>query len=316
MTIKILSQAITDELERVRHTIESQLQSGISEVDDMLKLLLNYQGKMLRPMLVILSGRMAGPIIEGQIKLGAAIEMIHLATLLHDDVLDDADRRRGKPSINHLQGNEAAVLLGDLLLSQAFYLSVEIGSLELLGYVSRTTQLICEGELSQVLRRGDYNLEEEEYFRIIAGKTASLMQCCCIQGVKLGQGNPDICQAAEQFGYNLGVAFQIMDDIKDIDNGQASFISKTLGTDMAKEKMTLPLIHYLMRSDSATRDQVRDLLRTGDQSSRHQLADRLEQFGSVQYARDRARDYIDLAKAAIRHLNDSDGLCLLADSIL
>ena len=239
---------LSDELKQVSITVESFLQSDYPEVNNVCREALAYQGKMVRPSLLLLSWRTVGGLDCGDIydarRAAAVVELIHLATLVHDDVLDEAMMRRGGKTVNCLRGNEAAVILGDYLLSSAFHLcsTLKIPSLNvLLGEVTRT---MCAGEMVQLHNRNNLSLTVEEYNNIIYGKTASLISACCEIGAILAQPNEEERETLCVFGENVGRAFQIRDDLLDL-LGDQSFIGKPAGRDLEKGKLTLPIILLL-----------------------------------------------------------------------
>ncbi len=212
-----------------------------------------FRGKMLRPCLVLLSGRACSgdqPLSEAHTVIATVVEMVHMATLVHDDVLDEAELRRKGATINHLRGNEAAVLLGDYLISHSYHLCSGLDSQFASRLIGRTTNCVCEGELLQLDNRNNLDLDEQTYLQIIERKTASLCAACCLLGAKFAGAEPAHVAALETFGMSLGTAFQIQDDILDL-VGDASCVGKTLGIDVEKGKLTLPLIHFL-RSAAGT----------------------------------------------------------------
>ena len=202
---------------------------------------------MLRPMLVLLSGLVAGeeekPLKHEHITLATVVEMVHMATLVHDDILDGAEVRRRGATINHLHGNEAAVLLGDFLISHAYHLCSSIGSQEASRLIADTTNVVCEGELTQNFNRGNWKLDLPTYNLIIYRKTAALTETCCKIGAMFSTRKKEWIAAMAHYGRQIGMAFQIVDDILDICGSQKA-VGKSLGTDIEKGKLTLPMIHF------------------------------------------------------------------------
>ena len=207
-------------------------------------------GKMLRPALLLLCGRAAGEIGETHVLLGAAVEALHGATLVHDDVLDEAQMRRHAPSVNKLWGNEASVLLGDFLFASAFNLAAQTGDIPSMRMISSAAATVCHGELIQIAHRNDTALDEARYMEIVRKKTASLYACACAMGARCAGGDEDLAAALRDYGRDLGAAFQIVDDCLDI-TGDEDEAGKSLGTDLAKGKFTLPMIWLMGRSKKA-----------------------------------------------------------------
>jgi octaprenyl-diphosphate synthase len=245
-------------------------------------------GKMVRSGLVLLVGECLGTIREEHIQVAAMVQMIHDATLLHDDVIDEGHRRRGAPTINRLWGNESAVLLGDFVLSRVFKMAADLDS-SVARILAQTAVHVCEGELRQVMQRDNWQLRETEYLDIITEKSASFFSGCCRLGAVLSQGSPDQVEAAAAYGLHAGVAFQIMDDVLDI-VGDESRMGKGARSDFDSSKPTLAIIHLLAGAPARDKAAICELLKTpGD--SKHQLAAMLEAAGSLQYARERAQHY-------------------------
>ena len=306
------------ELEEVREVFDGELRSDLPMIADLIEEVGKFRGKMLRPILVLLCGRACGPINPAHRTIAAVAEMVHMATLVHDDVLDEADYRRRGPTLNALHGNEAAVIMGDLCISHAFRLCSALDSPLPSRLIAATTNTLCEGELMQLYYRGHYGLTEERYLDIITRKTAQLIATCCYLGAWASGANAAICAAFETFGLKVGMAFQIMDDILDL-AGAREGAGKTLGTDLLKEKLTLPLIHFL-RQDTARRSRLlQGLAAAPDQAGRVKLLGRLDEDGSLAYARRRARLLIRDAKRALPQIESEqsrDFLVKLADQVI
>jgi octaprenyl-diphosphate synthase len=259
---------------------------------------------MLRPALLLLSARACGKVTEQHPILAAVVELVHMATLVHDDVLDEADVRRRSPTVCRRAGNEAAVLLGDYLISHAFHLCSSLDSQYASGLIGQTTNTVCEGELLQVHHRGDYDLTQAQYIEIITRKTASFTGVCCRLGAHYAGASEDLVETLEQYGLNVGIAFQITDDVLDI-VGDEKQAGKTLGRDLEKHKLTLPLIHCFASSQSEDRLQLRTLLEA-ERQDRSAMRDLLVQTGSITFARHTAQRYIESATALLNTLPPSD----------
>ena len=307
-------KVISDEMGQVGKLIESQLagcpdQPGLR---GLLGYLGNCRGKMIRPGLVLLAGAGCGEITGTHILTAAVIEIIHNATLLHDDVIDEGRKRRGLATVNSLWGNESAVLLGDYLLSRAFRMCADLEP-EVTRVVAATAGRTCEGELRQINQRENWGLSESEYIDIITEKSAAFFSSCCYLGAVLAGGSETQARSLADFGLNVGIAFQITDDLLDI-IGEESEAGKTLGTDVEKSKLTLAVIHLLNSAEKTARGAVMDALgarcgaygaegkRRYDQRA---LAELLRSSGSLAYARGRAEEYVMVAIEAWASLKES-----------
>ena len=255
----------------------------------------HYRGKRLRPALLLLTAKACGKVAPAHHTLAAAMEMIHTATLVHDDVLDEADIRRHVPTFNAGWGNKVSILLGDMLFTHAFHLTsaVDVRACQLTG---EATNRVCAGELRQVTERGNLELTEADYFAITDGKTAALTECCGRLGALYAGASEEVANRLAGFGRNLGLAFQIADDLLDL-VGTEDAAGKTLGTDLAQQKLTLPVIHCLHRLPPAEAAKLRDAIRTGAEGLGLRVLHALEKTQSVAYAKRRAEEF---AKAA-RH---------------
>jgi len=304
-----MCESIADELAQVCRIIDDELFSDLPVVNDLSEHARGYRGKMLRPALLLLSGRACGGTTEEHLTLAAVLEIVHMATLVHDDVLDEADLRRRHPTINRLQGNEAAVLFGDYLISHAFHLCSTIDTFAC-RQIGATTNTVCEGELHQVHHRGDFKLTTEQYLEIISRKTAALTGAACMLGAHYAGANESVVSELQQYGLEVGMAFQITDDVLDIVGSQEQ-MGKTLGRDLDERKLTLPVIHALGQATSPVRRHVQDLLQT-PQADRRRLAQLLGESGSIEFAMARAGDYVRAAVSRLDALPDSDARTTLA----
>jgi octaprenyl-diphosphate synthase len=297
---------IRDELDQVRKLVNEQLagRSDKLEVRRLLGTVNTGGGKMLRPGLVLLAGASCGRITREHIQVGAIIEIIHNATLLHDDVVDGGQKRRGEPTVNSLWGNEAAVVLGDLLLSKVFGMCADLDE-EVIRMIAGTMARICEGELRQTVQRRNWELSEPEYIDIVTEKSAALFACCCNLGGFLAGAKEAEIRLLVDFGLNAGIAFQIMDDLLDI-VGDESKAGKTLGSDIDKNKPTLAVIHVLRQVDTAERDTIISGSNIAG-SNKKRLLELLRSYGSLKYAQSRAKSFVTKAIAALAGLEESEG---------
>jgi octaprenyl-diphosphate synthase len=308
--LSTLTACINPQLEAVDRLFEAELKSTLPSVNTLVKHVSRFRGKMLRPILVLLSGKSAGELTNAHVTIATVVEMVHMATLVHDDVLDEAELRRKGATINHLRGNEAAVLLGDYLISHSYHLCSSLDSQLASRTIARTTNEVCEGELLQIHNRNNIDLDETTYFDIISRKTASLCATCCQLGATLAGASEDVVARLETYGRSLGIAFQIQDDILDI-VGDVDTVGKTLGIDVEKGKMTLPMIHFLRTAPQEHRALLRSLLSTGDADKAERIRNLLLPTQSIQYARDRARQLVDKAQNAIAELPESEAKIVL-----
>lgn len=269
----------------------------------------HYRGKRLRPILLLLAAKAIGKITPAHHTLAAAMEMIHTATLVHDDVLDEAQLRRHESTFNATWGNKVSILLGDMLFTHAFHLTstVDWRACQITGEV---TNRVCAGELRQITERGNLELTEDDYFDIIDGKTAALTECCGRLGALYAGASEDVATRLANYGRWLGLAFQIADDVLDL-IGDEETAGKTLGTDLAQQKLTLPVIHCLNRLPPPQAAQLRDTLRTGGDHLGPQVLAALQQTQSVAYAKRQAEDYAKAAKHELDGLPRSECRTLL-----
>ena len=293
---------VESQLLEVQGYIDAHLNSLYEPVSQLLEYVNIRSGKMLRPGLVLLSGLCCGEILPVHITVAAITEMVHDATLLHDDVIDEGDIRRGNATVNRLFGNEAAILAGDLLLSRA---SVICSSLDpdINKIIASATSQVCEGELAQLLQRDNFQLTESEYIKIISQKTAALFSGCCRLGAVCSKAPEAQAEALSKFGKNIGIAFQITDDLLDI-TGNENQTGKTIGRDVDKNKLTLSLIHQL----SSVGEKEKETLIEKIENSRHDrkvLVDILSNNGSLEYAGKRAEEFVGLATDSLADIADS-----------
>lgn len=252
-----------DKLAEIRRPIEAELKEYRAIFEQTLKHenpllrvalehLLNRQGKMMRPMLVLLAAKFVGEVNERVLHAAVSLELLHTASLVHDDVVDESDRRRGQKSVNALLDNKAAVLVGDFLLSKALYHAAATGSNRVVTWVSELGQTLADGELLQLANLDISDISEENYFEVISKKTASLFATCAKVGALLAGGGEEVVSELEDFGQKVGICFQMRDDLLDFDNQHDT--GKPAGNDMKEGKLTLPVIHALLKTgDEAMR---------------------------------------------------------------
>lgn len=294
-------QRIDSHLMRVSELIRRSLaaRGAAGELTALFEHLNARSGKLLRPGLVLLAGECFGPLTEDHIRVSAMVEMIHHATLLHDDVIDDGHMRRGVPTANRLWGNESAVLLGDFVLSQVFRMAADLDT-PAAKIVAQTAVRVCEGELRQIVQRRNWRLSEPEYIDIITEKSASFFSGCCRLGGLLSHAQERHVEALAHFGLFAGIAFQIADDLLDI-TGDEHRTGKTGHRDTARDKLTLAVIHLLRTVDPSCRADIYTSLES-ENDSRGELVDLLGQHGSLRYAHDQAQSYIAKAVESLSPL--------------
>jgi octaprenyl-diphosphate synthase len=257
---------------------------------------------MLRPALVLISGLSCGELNDEHIHVAAIIELIHNATLLHDDVIDDGQIRRGVPTVNHLWGNESAVLLGDFLLSRVFGMCAQLPP-AVVEVISKGTMQLCEGELRQIVQKRNWSLSEDKYIDIIKDKSAALFSIACQLGAMLSDADEKKTQSMTNYGLNLGIAFQITDDLLDI-TGSENETGKTLGSDAETSKPTLPVIHLLSTLDEATKIELIERL-NDPLVNKLDILQMLDKPNSLEYAQNRAKEFITQATESLENLESS-----------
>ena len=260
----------------------------------------HYRGKRLRPALLLLAGHACGEVTRAHHVLGAVVEMIHTATLVHDDVLDEAETRRHVRTVNSLWGNRTSLLLGDILFSAAFRLcsTVDATACEWIG---NATNRVCAGELLQVSQAGNLHLSAETYYEIVRGKTGALTECCTRLGAKYAGGSDEVIERLAEYGRELGTAFQIADDVLDL-LGNEAIAGKTLGTDIGQQKLTLPLIQALSELPDEDAERLRDALERGSMTV---VNDFVAATGAIDFAQAEAKRIATNARRALAILPNS-----------
>ena len=325
-----VSQRLEEELAQVDSRLAAELISELPCVNSLVAHLERYRGKMLRPMLHLVTAMACSPtgqdVTEAHRIVAAVTELVHLATLVHDDVLDEAQIRRRGATINHLHGNETAVMLGDYLISHAYHLCSALDSTTASRVIADTTNTVCEGELLQLTNSHNRNLDEATYFEIIRRKTASLCGACCRLGSLLSEAPPDLGTNLYAYGEKLGVAYQIIDDVLDL-TGTEKTVGKTLGRDLEKGKLTLPLIHFLTSTTGPQQHQMLDLLPKGPDGNKPKALsvqsydnDRavkilrlLTDHDCVGYASQWANRLVEEAKTSLQGVPEGPAKALLID---
>ncbi|MAT80113.1 MAG: polyprenyl synthetase [Phycisphaerae bacterium] len=310
-----IGHLLIDQLDAVCKVFERHLESDDDGVNDLCSHIERYRGKMLRPSLVILSSLAVSgsdssdDLNERHQIVAAVVEMIHMATLVHDDILDESEVRRGGATINSLNGNEVAVMLGDYLISKAFHLCSTMGDPSINLALGEVTNTLCEGEVIQLQKRHDLDIDESVYLDVVGRKTGSLIGACCHMGAVLGNGNEEHCSALKMFGEEMGIAFQITDDVLDL-FGETAVTGKTVGRDLDLGKMTLPLIRLRNSLDSIDREQFDLVVHSRDREGLQKFLDTSSALDSTMQT---ARDIVVRAKSRLSILPEGPALELLLD---
>ncbi|MHC4940994.1 MAG: polyprenyl synthetase family protein [Planctomycetota bacterium] len=291
-----LLQPLQEDLELVEAEITRMTTSQFEPLQVLFEHLSRFAGKRLRPALTVLSGRLFGEVHPEHHSVGAIIELIHTATLVHDDILDESRMRRRVETINHRVGNETAVLLGDYLFATCFKEAAALEDRFASRYLSEIVGVVCRGEILQVHHRHDFEMTEEVYFRIIEDKTAALYAAALRCGSHLAGADPELCDLVASFGTRIGAAFQIADDILDL-TGEEKAVGKQLGTDLDKAKMTLPMLRLREAASPEDRARFEDAILTDDIEARRSILPLLEKYGAIESARLTAEHLIETAMA-------------------
>ena len=304
LTLADMYAPIGGDLEDATRIFDRELAGDLSFVSRLCDTVRSYRGKMLRPALLLLSARAAGQLSQIHHTLAAVVEMVHMATLVHDDVLDEADERRRQPTISSTEGNVAAVLLGDYLISHAFHLCSSLPTRHASRRIGATTNVVCEGELLQNHHGGDPGLTEADYLDIIRRKTGALTAVSCELGAHFAGADSAITGAIGAYGMSAGVAFQIIDDVLDI-IGNRNEVGKTLGQDLKRGKLTLPTIHCLAHASPATRRELIAALVGEAPCDRARLGQWLAETASIRYAISAATEHVTEALRELEPLAPS-----------
>lgn len=285
----------------------------------LLKIILNYifrrKGKQMRPMLVFLSARLNGEIGEQAYVAATMIELLHTASIVHDDVVDDARERRGSLSINALWNSKIAVLVGDYMLSKGLLVSIEKNSIDMLEIISEAVQSMTEGELLQLQKSRKLNIKEEDYFNIVRGKTAALLSACTACGARAATSDPDTIRVMKELGESIGIAFQIRDDILDFEGN--GLTGKASGNDIKEKKITLPLIYALDKASLARKRHILGIIGNKKKSGTevNEVINFVTESGGIDYATHKMNQYRDKALAILDTYPPSDVRKSLADFV-
>ena len=302
-------------LDQVAAKLVDQVRGFEPEIASYASYALTNQGKQLRPVLVALSGAALGKLNDSLVTVATIIEMVHLATLVHDDVMDSAELRRRRPTLAASWGNQTSVLVGDCLFAQAVRLAASFPTPDVCRAVAAATNRVCSGEIIQTQQRQNCNLGREEYFRILEMKTAELFALACELGASLAGGTPAQCDALRRYGIALGTAYQIYDDCLDL-FGTETLVGKSLGTDLVSGKLTLPLLVVFERGDAADKTQLRELITHWDLKLVPRLLVLLERYDALGESSSAVHRYLDAARASLRplpHSRSGEALSMLTE---
>ena len=305
-TIREIKKPIQQEMLLFEKKFKSSLNSNVPLLDKILHYIVKRKGKQMRPMFVFLSGKLFGDVNESSFRAASLIELLHTATLVHDDVIDDANMRRGFFSINALWKNKIAVLVGDYLLSQGLLMSLENQEYDLLQIVSKAVKEMSEGELLQIEKARKLDIEEDVYFEIIRQKTATLIAACCACGAVAANQDKETVERMRKFGELIGIAFQTKDDLFDYYN--EDLIGKPTGIDIKEQKMTLPLIYTLKNSDKKQKKFIIQTVKNHNTNSERvaEVLDIVKRSGGIDYTIDKMKSYQKEALQVLKTFDDNE----------
>ncbi|RMF13619.1 MAG: octaprenyl diphosphate synthase [Gammaproteobacteria bacterium] len=305
MQIQSVFAPVRADFERVNDLIQNQLFSNVPLVEKIGHYIIDAGGKRLRPLLVLLTARALGQPHEGRLKLAAVIEFLHTATLLHDDVVDTSDMRRGRSTANARWGNAPSVLVGDFLYSRAFQMMVELGNMEVMQILAEATNVIAEGEVLQLTNCRNPDITDEQYMDVIIRKTAMLFQAASHSAAALCGASETQAARCRDYGLHLGISFQLIDDVLDYE-GDSETLGKNVGDDLAEGKPTLPLLYAMRAGNTAERTLIRKAIRQGGEGMLEEVVAAVRRTGALDYTRELARSYADKARTDIHQLDESE----------
>ncbi|MGB2958411.1 MAG: polyprenyl synthetase family protein [Bacteroidota bacterium] len=305
MNLKEITQPVLNQLETFEDVFKDSMRSKVGLVDLVARYIIRQKGKKVRPILVLLSAEVCGGITEKTYRGATLVEILHTATLVHDDVIDGSDTRRGIASINAVWKNKIAVLMGDYLLARGLLLSLDHDDFRFLKITSGSVRRMSEGEIHQIQRSRKLNLDEEDYLEIIGDKTASLISTCCEIGAASASDDPEKARLLREYGENVGLAFQIRDDMLDF-TGRKSITGKPTGLDLSEKKLTLPLIHAFTKASRKEKSEILSMIRNGGKKMKvKRVVEFVSAHGGLEYAAERARDFAASATERLTMFPDS-----------
>ena len=315
--IKEIQQPIAEEMEKFESWFRDSMRSRVSLLDNIMHYIIKRKGKQMRPMFVFLSSKVFAPTTESTYIAASMIELLHTATLVHDDVVDDSSKRRGFWSINAIWKNKIAVLVGDYLLSKGLLLAVDNKEFELLQIMSNSVREMSEGELLQIEKARRLDITEDIYFDIIRQKTATLIAACCAAGANSAKASKEDVEKMRLFGEYTGIAFQIKDDLFDY-GSDGETIGKPTGIDIKEKKMTLPLIYALSKSSFFEKRRIISIIKHHNQNTKKvkEVIDFVIASGGLEYAHKAMLNYKDKALAILKEFNQNEANQALVDLVI
>ncbi len=306
VTMKINAKKIfepfKDDLTTFQHYFKESMSSNVRLVDQVARYLVRHKGKQLRPMLVLVAARTLAEPTDRSYRAAVVVELLHTATLVHDDVVDEAELRRGFPTISKIWKNKIAILMGDYLLAKSLIIATEIGNLELMNIIATVAKRMSKGELLQIQKSRRLNITEEEYFQLISDKTASLISACCELGAITTDATPEERQILRSFGENLGIAFQIKDDLLDYQSS-SGILGKPVGNDLKDKKITLPLLYAFQEVEPGERKKIIRMMKNGPERKEIKfIIDFIEKHQGIRRAEEKAVYFKDLAVSELHKL--------------
>lgn len=294
-----ITNPIKEELKIFQDFFQESMRSKVSLIDLIARYIIRQKGKKIRPLLVFLSAKISGGVSERTYRGAVLVELLHTATLIHDDVVDNADKRRNFWSINKVFKNKVSVLMGDYLLSRGLMLAVDNNDYDFLKVITNAVKRMSEGELLQIQKTRKLDINEETYYQIISDKTASLIETCCIIGAKSATENKEYINAFQSFGHNLGMSFQIRDDILDYE-GHSFLLGKPTGGDIKEKKITLPLIYSLNKVSKENSDYIKKQLKNkNDKSTIKEIIEFVRNNDGIEYATNVSKKFALEAKKSL-----------------
>ena len=305
MNLNKISKPINKEIGEFQKIFAGALKSNVALVDLVTKYILKQKGKKIRPILVLLSAKMCGGINPRSYVAATLVELLHTATLIHDDVVDEAKTRRGLPSINAVWKNKVSVLIGDFFLSKGLLVSLENNEFEFLKTTSEAVKRMSEGELLQIQKARNFDATEETYFRVISDKTASLIKTCCKLGALSATDDRTKIDKMSAFGENIGIAFQLRDDLLDY-TGRKKLLGKATGNDLKEKKFTLPLLTALKNAPVKKSKEIMKLIKSESGKKFDTVYYFVNEFGGIDYTTEKISHYANLATEALGYFPDSE----------
>ncbi|MCX7610441.1 MAG: polyprenyl synthetase family protein [Ignavibacterium sp.] len=301
-----ISASVKDELNYFQDFFQESMKSKVGLIDLIARYIIRQKGKKIRPLLVLLSAKLSGGINDRSYRGAVLVELLHTATLIHDDVVDNADKRRNFWSINKVFKNKVSVLMGDYLLARGLMLAVENEDFDFLKVITKAVKRMSEGELLQIQKTRKLDINEETYFQVISDKTASLIETCCLIGALSATENKEYQDALKAYGHNLGMSFQIRDDILDYE-GQSFLLGKPIGGDIKEKKITLPLIYSLNKVDKKESDLIRSKIKNNNNKATvKEIIEFVRRNNGIEYAYQVSLMFAEKAKNSLSIFNDSE----------